>query len=52
MEFSALFLGIVVVMASSWWGSRRLALALFSVLLVASVATFFHHATDALKLSF
>jgi hypothetical protein len=33
-------------------GSRRLALALFSIVLVASVATYLHHATDTLNLSF
>jgi hypothetical protein len=52
MEFSALFLGVVIVMAVAWWGSRRLAMALFAVALIASVATFIHHATDVLKLSF
>jgi hypothetical protein len=52
MEFAALFLGVVVVLAASWWGSRRLALTLFTVALIASVATYFHHATDVLKLSF
>jgi hypothetical protein len=52
MEFSALFLGVVIVMAASWWGSRRLAMALFAVALVASVATYLHHATDVLTLSF
>jgi hypothetical protein len=52
MEFTALFLGITLVMAAAWWGSRRLALALFAVALIASVATYLHHATDVLKLSF
>jgi Family of unknown function (DUF5993) len=52
MEFTVLFLCILVVMAVSWWGSRRLALALFSIVLVASVATYLHHATDTLNLSF
>jgi Family of unknown function (DUF5993) len=52
MEFAVLFLCILVVMAVSWWGSRRLALALFSIVLVASVATYLHHATDTLNLSF
>jgi uncharacterized membrane protein len=52
VEFTVLFLCILVVMAVSWWGSRRLALALFSIVLVASVATYLHHATDTLKLSF
>jgi hypothetical protein len=52
MEFTALFLAITVVMLVAWWGSRTLALALFALTLVASVATYLHHATDALKLSF
>jgi hypothetical protein len=39
-------------MAVSWWGSHRLALALFSIALVASVAIYLHHATDTLNLSF
>jgi hypothetical protein len=50
MEFTALFLAIVIVMLVAWCGSR--ALALFAVVLVASVATYLHHATDVLKLSF
>jgi hypothetical protein len=33
-------------------GPRPLALALFAVVLIASVATYLHHATDTLKLSF
>ena len=52
MEFTALFLSVLVVMAVSWWGSHRLALALFSIALVASVAIYLHHATDTLNLSF
>ncbi len=52
MEFAALFLGVTVVMAVSWWGPRKLALALFAVVFLASVATYLHHATDVLKLSF
>jgi general stress protein CsbA len=52
MEFTALFLCVLVVMAASWWGSHRLALALFSIVLAASVATYLHHATDTLNLSF
>jgi hypothetical protein len=52
MEFTALFLSVVAVLAVSWWGSRRLALALFTIALIGSVATYFHHATDVLKLSF
>ena len=52
MEFTLLFLSVLVVMAVSWWGSRRLALALFVVALAASAATYLHHATDTLTLSF
>ena len=52
MEFSALFLGLAVAMAVTWWGSRTLALALFAAILIASAATYLHHATDVLKLSF
>ncbi len=52
MIFSALFLGITVVMAVAWWGSRTQALAIFVVVLIASATTFFDHATDVLKLSF
>jgi hypothetical protein len=52
LEFTVLFLCVLVVMAVSWRGSYRLALALFSIVLVASVATYLHHATDTLNLSF
>jgi hypothetical protein len=52
MEFTALFLATVVVMVAAWRGSRPLALGLFAALLIASVATYLHHATDTLKLSF
>ena len=52
MEFTALFLAVTVVMLVAWFGRRSLALALFAMTLAASVATFLHHATDSLKLSF
>ena len=52
MEFTALFLAVTVVMLATCWGSRTLALALAGVTLVAFVATYVHHATDVLKLSF
>jgi hypothetical protein len=52
MEFTALFLGLTIVMLAAWRGARRLALTLFAVSLIASIATYLHHATDALKLSF
>jgi hypothetical protein len=46
MEFAALFLALTVVMLAAWWGSRALALALFAVTFLASVAIYLHHATD------
>jgi hypothetical protein len=52
MEFTALFLAVTIVMLVAWRGPRTLALALFAALLIASVATYLHHATDTLKLSF
>jgi hypothetical protein len=52
MEFTALFLAIAIVMLVAWRGSRQLALTLFAIVLMASVATYLHHATDTLKLSF
>jgi hypothetical protein len=52
MEFTALFLAILITMLVAWRGARTLALVLFAAVLVASVATYLHHATDALKLSF
>jgi hypothetical protein len=52
MEFTALFLAVAIVMLIAWRGPRRLALTLFAVVLLASIATYLHHATDTLKLSF
>ncbi len=52
MEFTALFLAVTVVMVVAWWGTRALALALFSATLLASIVTYLHHASDVLKLSF
>jgi hypothetical protein len=52
MEFTALFLAVTVVMVVAWWGTRALALALFAATLLAAVATYLHHASDVLKLSF
>jgi Family of unknown function (DUF5993) len=52
MEFSGLFLGVLIVMLAAWYGARTLALALFGLALIASAATLLHHATDTLKLSF
>jgi hypothetical protein len=52
MEFAALFLGLTIVLAAAWWGPRTLAFVLFAVMFLASVATYLHHATDVLQLSF
>ena len=52
MEFTLLFLAITVVMLAAWRGPRPLALGLFAAVLIACVATYLHHATDTLKLSF
>jgi uncharacterized protein DUF5993 len=52
MEFTALFLAVTIVLLVAWRGSRSLAMTLFAVTLVASIATYLHHATDTLKLSF
>ena len=52
MEFTLLFLATAIVMLAAWRGSRTLALGLYAAVMVASVATYLHHATDALKLSF
>jgi Family of unknown function (DUF5993) len=52
MEFTALFLAITIVMLVAWRGPRSLALTLFGAALLASVATYLHHATDTLTLSF
>jgi hypothetical protein len=52
MEFTALFLAATIVMLVAWRGPRSVAPTLFAVALIASVATYLHHATDTLKLSF
>jgi hypothetical protein len=52
MEFTALFLAATIVMLVAWRGPRSLALTLFAVVLLATVATYLHHASDTLKLSF
>jgi hypothetical protein len=52
MEFTALFLAVTIVMLVAWFGRRSLALARLAGGLAASVATYLHHATDTLKLSF
>ena len=52
MEFTALFLAVTIVMIVAWRGSRALALVLYAATLLAAVATYLHHATDVLSLSF
>jgi uncharacterized protein DUF5993 len=52
MEFTALFLAATIVMLVAWCGRRTTALALFAATLLASLATYLHHASDVLKLSF
>ena len=52
MEFTALFLAVTIVLVAAWLGTRTLALVLFGAALAASIATYLHHATDVLKLSF
>jgi hypothetical protein len=50
MEFTILFLATAIVMLIAWRGQRPL--GLFGAVLIACVATYLHHATDTLKLSF
>jgi len=52
VEFSGLFLSVLVVMLVAWCGSRTWALVLFGLVIIASAATLLHHATDTLTLSF
>jgi Family of unknown function (DUF5993) len=52
MEFTALFLATAAVMLVAWRGARPLALGLFAAVMISCVATYLHHATDTLKLSF
>jgi hypothetical protein len=52
MEFTALFLGVTVTMLLAWRGPRTPAMLLAGALLLAAGATYLHHATDVLKLSF
>jgi hypothetical protein len=52
MEFTVLFLATAIAMLVAWRGTRPLTLGLFAAVLVACVATYLHHATDTLKLSF
>jgi hypothetical protein len=52
MEFTALFLAVAVVMLTAWRGSRAFAIGLFKAVMIACIATYLHHATDTLNLSF
>jgi tryptophan-rich sensory protein len=52
MEFIALFFAVTVILVVAWRGPRTAALLLFAVTFIASVATYLHHATDKLNLSF
>ena len=52
MEFTVLFLAITIAMLVAWRGPRSAAIGVFAVILIACVATFLHHATDRLNLSF
>jgi hypothetical protein len=52
MEFTALFIAVAVVLLAGWLAPRVLALALFAATLAAGIATYLHHASDVLRLSF
>ena len=52
MKFTLLFLAASIVMLVAWRGSRALALGLYAAVMVVCAATYLHHATDTLKLSF
>jgi hypothetical protein len=52
MEFTILFLATTIAMLIAWRGQRPLALGLFGAVLMACIATYLHHATDTLNLSF
>ena len=52
MEFTLLLTAITTILVAAWLGSRTLTLTLFAVTFIASVATYLHHATDKLNLSF
>jgi hypothetical protein len=52
MEFTLLFLAVTIVQLVAWYGARVLALTLFAATLVACVATYLHHASAVLNLSF
>ena len=52
MEFTLLFLAITIAMVVAWRGPRSAAIGVCAAVLIACVATFLHHATDRLNLSF
>lgn len=52
MDQTILFVLFLGAMLAAWLGPRLLAGALFAIALALTVADYFHHATDALKLSF
>ena len=52
MEFTVLFLAVAAIMMVAWRGPRPLACGLFAAVLITCVATYLHHATDTLQLSF
>lgn len=52
MDQTALFLLFALAMLAGWFGHRVLAVGLFGLTLILSVADYLHHATDKLPLSF
>jgi len=52
MEFTLLFLAVAIVMRAAWRSSHPLAFGLYAAVMIACAATYLHHATDTLKLSF
>lgn len=52
MDQMVLFGLFALTMLAAWRGHRTVALALFGLSLILSVADYLHHATDRLPLSF
>ena len=52
MDFTLLFLAVTIVLIAAWYGTRTLALSLFAATLLACIATYLHHASSVLNLSF
>jgi hypothetical protein len=52
MEFTLLFVAVTIVLLVAWCGTRTLALAVFAGTLIACIATYLHHASAVLNLSF